>query len=39
MAEAEFNKKKKIAMKRSNIFNSPEFMNAFNTGYKSSPKI
>jgi hypothetical protein len=39
MAEAEFNKKKKIAMKRSNRFNIPEFMNAFNTGYKSSPKI
>ena len=38
-AEAEFNRKKKLAMKRENRFSIPEFMNAFRSGYRSSPKI
>ncbi len=38
-AEREFNRKKKLAMKRVNRFNLPEFMNAFRTGYRSSPNI
>lgn len=39
IAEADFNSKRKIALKRGNRFTIPEFMNAFRSGYRSSPNI
>lgn len=39
MAEMEFNRKRKMAVKRGNRFSITEFMNAYRTGYRSSPNI
>lgn len=39
MAELEFNNKKKLAVKRGNRFSITEFMNAYRSGYRSSPNI
>jgi hypothetical protein len=38
-AEAEFNKKKKLAMRRINRFSLPSFMNSYRSGYRSSPNL
>ena len=39
MAEADFNNKRKSALKRINRFSITEFMNAYRSGYRSSPSI
>jgi hypothetical protein len=38
-AEAEFNRKKKLAMRRINRFSLPSFMNSYRSGYRSSPNL
>jgi hypothetical protein len=39
LAEATFNKSKKMALIRANRFSLPELMNAYHSGYRSSPRI
>lgn len=39
LAEMDFKNKKKNALRRANRFSIPEFMNAYRSGYRSSPNI